>query len=241
MQPGHLVFLALGLALVLAARALVRRVQQKLAARRWAKAPQRDVSALAGTGEADFKREVVTTTGPLKPNHRRLVVRDKRLLPKPPPDPNRGVWPAPKKPKYLTESEADRLFGPSLRTRNRDVMDLATDEAQLERYGLPVWKTEEDVAAALSISVGQLRHLSQHRHRETVPHYVTFAIPKRSGGERLIGCWSPSCRGASTRTASSGVGPLPPTPPRTWARLWCCTSTSRTASPPSTSVACAAC
>jgi RNA-directed DNA polymerase len=49
-----------------------------------------------------------------------------------------------------------------------------------------VWRTEEDVAAALSISVGQLRHLSQHRHRETVPHYVTFAIPKRSGGERLI-------------------------------------------------------
>jgi hypothetical protein len=28
--------------------------------------------------------------------------------------------------------------------------------------------------------------MSQHRNRETVPHYVTFAIPKRSGGERLI-------------------------------------------------------
>jgi hypothetical protein len=186
MQPRHLIFLALGLLLAFATNALVKVVQKKLAARRWAKAPQRDVSALAETGEADFKREVVTTTGPLKPNHHRLVLRDKRLLPKPPPDPNRRVWPPPKKPEYLTESEADRLFGPSLRTRNRDVMDLATDEAQLQRYGLPVWKTEEDVAAALSISVGQLRHFSQHRHRETVPHYVTFAIPKRSGGERLI-------------------------------------------------------
>ncbi len=65
-------------------------------------------------------------------------------------------------------------------------MDLAIDEAQLQRYGLPVWRTEEDVAAALSLSLGQLRHLSQHRHRETAPHYVAFAIPKRSGGERLI-------------------------------------------------------
>src|SRR5262245_52937298 len=179
MQPGHLIFLALGLLLAFATSALVQGVQKKLTARRWAKAPQRDVSALAETGEADFKREVVTTTGPLKPHHRRLVLRDKRLLPKPPPNPNRRVWPAPKKPKYLTESEADRLFGPSLRTRDRDVMDLAADEAQLQRYGLPVWRTEQEVVAALSISVGQLRHLSQHRHRETVPHYVTFAIPKR--------------------------------------------------------------
>src|SRR5262249_56734363 len=81
---------------------------------------------------------------------------------------------------------ADRLCGPSLRTRNRDVMDLAVDEAQLRRYGLPLWKTEEDVARALALSPGQLRHFSQHRFRETVPHYVTFAIPKRSGGERLI-------------------------------------------------------
>jgi len=65
-------------------------------------------------------------------------------------------------------------------------MDLAADEEQLNRYGLPIWKTEENVAAALSLTIGQLRHLSQHRQRETAPHYITFAIPKRSGGERLI-------------------------------------------------------
>lgn len=172
--------------LFLAARALVRWMRRRRAAKQWAKAPQRDVSGVADAGEAVFKHEVIATGGPLKPEHRRLALRDNRLLPKPPPDPNRRRWPPPPKVKYLTESEADRLFGPSLRTRNRDVMDLAMDEAQLERYGLPVWKTEEDVAAALSLSIGQLRHMSQHRHRETVPHYVTFAIPKRSGGERLI-------------------------------------------------------
>jgi RNA-directed DNA polymerase len=172
--------------LLLLAIALSKWVQRKLLERRWAKAPRRDVSTLAETGQADFKREVVATSGPLKPGHRRLALRDKRLLPKPPPDPSQRRWPPPPKPKYLTESEADRLFSASLRTSNRDVMDLATDEPQLQRYGLPVWKTEEDVAAALSLSLGQLRHMSQHRHRETAPHYVAFAIPKRSGGERLI-------------------------------------------------------
>ncbi|HNV71109.1 MAG TPA: reverse transcriptase family protein, partial [Candidatus Ozemobacteraceae bacterium] len=46
--------------------------------------------------------------------------------------------------------------------------------------------TEADVAEALGISVGQLRHFSIHRERERVCHYVRFAIPKRTGGERVI-------------------------------------------------------
>jgi retron-type reverse transcriptase len=184
MQPlAHLVTLLLIYFLV---RAAVHAYHRRRAARAWAKAPQRDVSGLTDSGEAAFKQEVVRTGGPLKAQHRRLVLRDNRLLPKPAPDPNRRRWPPPPKVKYLAEHEADRLFGPSLRTRNRDAMDLAIDEAQLKRYGLPVWKTEEDVATALSLSPGKLRHLSQHRYRETVPHYITFAIPKRSGGERLI-------------------------------------------------------
>lgn len=181
-----IVYLAIGFLAFMLARVLLLAYRRRRAAKRWAKAPQRDVSGLAGSGEAAFKHEVIRTGGVLKPQHRRLVLRDNRLLPKPPPDPSRRRWPAPPKVKYLTEREADRLFGPSLRTRDRAVMDLATDEAQLERYGLPVWRTEEDVAAALSLTPGQLRHFSQHRQRETVPHYVTFAIPKRSGGERLI-------------------------------------------------------
>jgi RNA-directed DNA polymerase len=183
-QPlAHLITL---LVLFLLARALVAALKRWHMRRQWRQAPQRDVSGLAKSGEAAFKVEVIKTGGTLKPAHRRLVLRDNRLLPKPPPDPNRRRWPAPPKVKLLSEAEADRLFGPSLRTRNRDVMDLAVDEAQLKRYGLPLWKSEADVAAALSLSPGQLRHLSQHRLRETAPHYVTFAIAKRSGGERLI-------------------------------------------------------
>jgi RNA-directed DNA polymerase len=172
--------------LFLLVRGAVRALRRWRQKRRWQRAPTRDVSALAETGAAAFKQEVIKTAGPLKPEHRRLVLRDNRLLPKPPPDPNKRRWPPPPKVKYLSEREADRLFGPSLRTRNRDVMDLAVDEAQLKRYGLPLWRTEEDVAAALELSPGELRHLAQHRLTETAPHYVTFAVPKRSGGERLI-------------------------------------------------------
>ena len=185
-MPPLIVYVATGVLVIALARALIKAYRRRQARKAWAKAPQRDVSSLAGGGDATFKQEVVRTSGPLKPLHRRLVARDNRLLPKPPPDPNQRRWPPPPKIKYLTEREADRLFGPSLRTRNRDVMDLAADEEQLKRYGLPIWKTESDIAAALSLTIGQLRHLSQHRQRETAPHYITFAIPKRSGGERLI-------------------------------------------------------
>src|SRR5262249_21764945 len=79
-----------------------------------------------------------------------------------------------------------RLFSDTMRTRDRNIRDLTTDEEQLARYQLPVWRSEADVAAALNISPTQLRHFSIHRQRETTPHYVTFAIPKRTGGHRLI-------------------------------------------------------
>jgi len=181
-----IVYVAIFFLLFVVARALIQAHQRRKALKAWQKAPQRDVSSVAGSGEAAFKHEVIRTGGPLKPQHRRMVARDNRLLPKPPPDPKQRRWPPPPKIKYLSEREADRLFGPSLRTRNRDVMDLAADEEQLKRYGLPVWKTEEELAAALSLTVGKLRHFCQHRQRETVPHYVTFAIRKRTGGERLI-------------------------------------------------------
>ena len=106
------------------------------------------------------------------------------MLPKPKPS-----VPAPwtrRKTKILTRDEAGRLFSETLRTRDRTIRDLAADARQLRRYALPVWTNEGDVAAALGLTVGQLRHYSIHRQRETTAHYVTFAIRKRSGGQRLI-------------------------------------------------------
>lgn len=164
-----------------------RRWRHKQTVKEFKKAPVRDVSTVADEGQASLKTEKIKIGGPLKPNHRRLALRDDRLLPKPPLGPDYySKWPRPPKPKYLTETDADRLFSLSLRTSERDVMDLATDEEQLKRYGLPVWKSEADVASALGLTQGQFRYFSQHRHREQAPHYVAFAIPKRNGEERII-------------------------------------------------------
>jgi len=143
--------------------------------------PKRDVSMLGGDDIDAVAESVDVSGGPLKPHHLRRALRDPRLLPK-----RRPAIRFRKKKRIFSGKDAARLFAATLRTSNRRLRDLAPDEEQLRRYGLPVWKTEADVAAALGISVGELRFFSIHRSKERVRHYVTFAIPKRSGGERLI-------------------------------------------------------
>ena len=121
----------------------------------------------------------------LKNLQRRLAWREQRLRPKTSTAPHTVTARRPSKQSFSLD-EARRLFSITLRTRNRAVRDLASDVEQLERYGLPIWKTEQDVAAALDISVRTLRHFSTHSAKDWLSHYVTFAIPKRTGGERLI-------------------------------------------------------
>ena len=149
--------------------------------------PTRDISRLGGSDPSVTEEVIDEAGGPLKPDHRRVVVRDKRLLPKPRSKKvTPSVWPRSKRPKVMPSNEARRLFSETMRTRDREVRLLATDEEQLRRYDLPVWKHEADIATALGLTESQLRHFSIHRQRETTPHYVTFAVPKRSGGHRLI-------------------------------------------------------
>jgi RNA-directed DNA polymerase len=150
----------------------------------------RDVSGMTSQAvgeDAATREETVDTTGqPLKPGRLRQALRDPRLLPK-----SRlrqsmlMLWPR-KKPKVMDRNEADRLFSATMRTRDRNVRDLAADVEQLERLGLPLWTNEGELAAALGLTVSALRHYSIHRQRETTPHYLIFAVPKRSGGHRLI-------------------------------------------------------
>ncbi len=144
---------------------------------------RRDVSQLDVPANAiDAVHESVDLTGkPLKEHHLRRGWRDPRLLPKKAP-----LLRLRKRPLWIPFQEACRLFSATLRTKNRAIRDLLPDEEQLRRFGLPVWKTESDLAEALGITVGMLRHFSIHREREAVPHYVTFAIPKRDGSPRLI-------------------------------------------------------
>ena len=154
------------------------------------RAPRRDISRLATPGSedgdaTDSVHEVIDISGgPLKEKHRRRALRDKRLLPKKVPV-SRQLR-VTKRKNIFSREEADRLFSGTMRTRNRNLRDLLPDEEQLKRYGLPIWKTEDDVAAALGITRKQLWFFSTHREREMQAHYVTFAIPKRNGGKRLI-------------------------------------------------------
>jgi hypothetical protein len=150
----------------------------------------RDVSGLTddavGAAAATRQEVVEPGGGPLRPGARRLALRDPRLQPKPKPQRSTFSYEPWKRPKVMARDEADRLFSATMRTRNRNIRDLLADPEQLGRLGLPRWTTEDELAAALGLSVKQLRHFSIHRVRETTPHYVLFAVPKRSGGQRLI-------------------------------------------------------
>lgn len=144
-----------------------------LASKLTGKPPRRDVSRLSD--EEAASEEVDVSGRPLKPAHRRRALRDRRLLPK-----------TRRKKRLMSKQEAQRLFGGSLRTRNRNLRDLLPDEEQLRRLDLPVWKSEDELAAALGLTLKQLWFFAMHREQEQARHYVTFAIPKRSGGERFI-------------------------------------------------------
>ncbi|KAF0178471.1 MAG: RNA-directed DNA polymerase domain-containing protein [Limisphaerales bacterium] len=149
--------------------------------------PKRDISRLSGetvAGEDEVDERVDVSGGLLKEHHRRRALRDPRLLPKRK-SVGRQLGLAKRK-RVLSAAEAERLFSGTMRTRNRRLRDLLVDPEQLKRLGLPLWKTEEEVAAALGISLRELWFFAIHRERETQPHYVTFAIPKRSGGKRTI-------------------------------------------------------
>jgi RNA-directed DNA polymerase len=151
--------------------------------------PKRDISRLGpqhadSAATSEIEERIDLSRGPLKEHHRRRALRDKRLLPKiKSPARQLGIG---KKKKILDRVEADRLFSGTLRTRNRNLRDLLADEEQLARLSLPVWKTEQEVATALGVSLKELFFFAIHRERERQPHYVTFSIPKRAGGKRLI-------------------------------------------------------
>lgn len=127
-------------------------------------------------------REPTRPLGPtVKPEHRRLALRDERFSA---PTTQRDPWG--RRPRRWSAAEAARAFSATLRTRNRQLRDLQTDAEQLARHGLPAWLDEAQLAEALGLPLSRLHHYARHREHERISHYVCFAVPKRSGGERLI-------------------------------------------------------
>lgn len=64
--------------------------------------------------------------------------------------------------------------------------DRRANVEALQTLGLPVLASPADVARALSLGVPRLRWLAFHSEAAERTHYVTFEIPKRSGGQRVI-------------------------------------------------------
>ncbi len=110
----------------------------------------------------------VEVEGPIKESHLRRVIR------------LRGAR------RFRCASEAGRAFGRTFRTGNRLARELRVDELQLERHGLPLWRSEEELAEGLGVGRKELRFFSQHRLADRFCHYVQFTIPKRRGGVRTI-------------------------------------------------------
>ncbi len=69
---------------------------------------------------------------------------------------------------------------------SKSLGDRRGDPAALEAAGLPVLSTPAELAGAIGLSVSRLRWLAFHAEAATCVHYVTFDVPKRSGGTRTL-------------------------------------------------------
>jgi len=70
------------------------------------------------------------------------------------------------------------------------------DAERLQSYQLLPCNTAAEIAAAMEISVGQLRFLAFDRKTSRISHYIRFKIPKKTGGERLISAPMPRLKKA---------------------------------------------
>ncbi len=74
--------------------------------------------------------------------------------------------------------------------------NTSCNEERLQSYQLPLCNTAAEIAAAMEISVGQLRFLAFDRKTSHISHYIRFKIPKKTGGERLISAPMPRLKAA---------------------------------------------
>ena len=63
---------------------------------------------------------------------------------------------------------------------------MSGDEQKLASAGLPVLRDAGEIAAAMEISIGELRFLAFNRRTSVTTHYKRFTIAKKTGGRRTI-------------------------------------------------------
>ncbi|QJX00153.1 Retron-type RNA-directed DNA polymerase [Frigoriglobus tundricola] len=86
-----------------------------------------------------------------------------------------------------------------------------SDELRLVANGLPVLHSPTDVAHALGLTIKQLRWLAFHTEVATKTHYVTFQVPKKSGGMRTLAAPHKALKAAQHRLLETVVARLPVT------------------------------
>lgn len=69
---------------------------------------------------------------------------------------------------------------------SRGLADRRANIERLQEFGLPVLASPADLAAAMGITISRLRWLAFHSDAPTTVHYVSFDIPKKSGGMRRL-------------------------------------------------------
>ncbi|MYN05590.1 RNA-directed DNA polymerase [Pseudoduganella sp. DS3] len=60
------------------------------------------------------------------------------------------------------------------------------DAEKLARWSLPALHNAQELASAMGVTLPELRFLSFERRVSRISHYRRFAMPKKSGGERII-------------------------------------------------------
>ncbi len=64
--------------------------------------------------------------------------------------------------------------------------DRSSNLEQLAANGLPILCTPAELAAALQLTIPQLRWLAFHAEVAPRTHYIHFSVPKKSGGQRTL-------------------------------------------------------
>lgn len=74
--------------------------------------------------------------------------------------------------------------------------DVRSDHEKLARLALPIMDDARHLATAMGISLAELRFLAFDRRVSRISHYQRFAVPKKTGGERIISAPMPRLKRA---------------------------------------------
>lgn len=90
--------------------------------------------------------------------------------------------------------------------------DRTADPQKLTSLSLPLLATAAEVAASMSLPIPQLRWLAFHSDAASCAHYVTWEVPKKSGGMRRISAPLPRLRAAQEWILANVLSKLAPEP-----------------------------